>query len=281
MCSTCLVDCHRNTQTHRIQTWDNSSWINDNLSREDLGYVLYLGHYGKPCPSNEESWNLHVGDLNGFMPIRVRYCTCNSTIPVRCQRRHQLLAAGLFPCSHIHPQSALTFPLLEVYDLLTTVGRTSGHKFYSVLAQFTQPSFPGKVDDRYCELLWTHQRYLYLLQLWRLGHKFPPHPDVDIHPGNQAVDCVACPHPGVNFEWAEVSHTEWCAYALRQLSGIANFIFLDRQWFRLWFSYDGNFRSVQKNKKYDLNNVCLSDSKAYFVLKDLYKGWTQSLPQIK
>ncbi|KAG8745337.1 hypothetical protein FRC11_013123 [Ceratobasidium sp. 423] len=240
------------------KTWDGTSWTNDNLSREGLGLLLYLGHAGSPCPSNEKAWDLHVGDLNGFKTIKVRYCTCDRAI----HRRQQLLQVGLFPCSHLRPKSAMTLPLLEMYDLLTTVGRTSGHKYYLVLEEFTNPGFPGQVEDRYRELMWTHRRYMHLAQLRLASHLFPAHPDIDATPGDQSFDCVACPQPGFNFEWAKVSEEEWC-------------------WFRLWYSYDGNFWSVQKSKKVDAADVACSDDLAYFVMKEIYKTWTESIPQPK
>ncbi|KAG8750750.1 hypothetical protein FRC11_010091, partial [Ceratobasidium sp. 423] len=256
VCSSCIVHWHRNLPTHRIQTWNEGSWANDHLYREGLGLVLYLGHGGSSCPSNERTWDLHVGDLNGFTTIKVRYCTCKGEEAVH--RRRQLLQVGLFPCSHIRPQSAMTLSLLEMYDLLTTVGRTSGHKYYTVLEQLTNPGFPGEVDDRYRELMWTHRRYLHLALLRSASRLFPAHPDIDSSPGDQSFDCVACPRPGFNFEWAEVSEEE-----------------------RLWYSYDGNFRSVRKSKKVDAADVACSDDLAYFVMKEVYKTWTESIPQPK
>ncbi|KDN33713.1 hypothetical protein RSAG8_13193, partial [Rhizoctonia solani AG-8 WAC10335] len=224
-------------------TWDGTSWADDDLSRKGLGLLLDLGHAGSSCPSNEKMWDLHVGDLNGFSTIK-------------------LLQVGLFPCSHLRPQSAMTLSLLEMYDLLTTSGRTSGHKYYSVLEEFTNPGFPGQVEDRYRELMWTHRRYLHLAQLRLASRLFPAHPDIDATPGDQSFDCVACPRPGFNFEWAEVSEEERC-------------------WFRLWYSYDGNFRSVRKSKKVDTADIACSDDRAYFVMKEIYKTWTESIPQPK
>ncbi|CUA78467.1 Phosphatidylinositol 3-kinase VPS34 [Rhizoctonia solani] len=149
-----------------------------------------------------------------------------------------------------------------MYNLLTTVGRTSGHKYYTVLEQFTNPGFPSEVEDRYRELMWTHRRYLQVALLRSASRLFPSHPDIDSSPGDQSFDCVACPRPGFNFEWAEVSEDEKC-------------------WFRLWYSYDGNFRSVRKSKKVDPADIACSDDLAYFVMKEIYKTWTESIPQPK
>lgn len=208
ICSACIVDRHQYIPTHRIQTWDKTFWVDDSLYSDDLGMVLNLGHGHLPCPSNTRKWDLLVGDINGFTSIKVRYCTCCKKGEQPIHRTRQLLRAGLFPCSHGQPRSAMTLPLLEMYNLLTTVGRTSGHKYYSVLEQFSNPGFPGEVDDRYRELMWAHRRYLHIAQLRYASHLFPPHPDLDSSPGDQSFDCVACPRPGFNFEWAEVSEEE-------------------------------------------------------------------------
>ncbi|KAJ1299543.1 hypothetical protein OPQ81_011101 [Rhizoctonia solani] len=145
-----------------------------------------------------------------------------------------------------------------MHDALSTRARTSGYKYYSALQQPTKPGFCADVDDRYRELMWTYRVFLYLLQLQRSGHKFPLHPDIDAHPGDQAVDCFACPRPGFDFEWAEVPLEE-------------------RIWFRFWACFNGNSRSVRKNKRVDPGDICLSDNLAYFPHKKTYKEWTQAV----
>ncbi|CAE7088251.1 unnamed protein product [Rhizoctonia solani] len=120
--------------------------------------------------------------------------------------------------------SAMTFPLLEMYDALATRARTSGYKYYSALQQLTKPGFTTDVEDRYRELMWTYRVFLHLLQLRRSGRKFPLHPDIDVHPGDQAVDCAACPRPGVNFEWDEVPLQESFIYSVYALGALLCYI---------------------------------------------------------
>jgi hypothetical protein len=45
-------------------------------------------------------------------------------------------------------------------------------------------------------------------------------------------------------------------------------------WFRVFFSYDGNFHSVRKSKKVKEGDLCLSDRLEYFSSKGPYKEWT-------
>ncbi|KAG8697977.1 hypothetical protein FRC08_006207 [Ceratobasidium sp. 394] len=81
-----------------------------------------------------------------------------------------------------------------------------------------------------------------------------------MHPGDQALDCVACPRPGINFHWCEVVEGE-------------------EVWFRVFVSYDGNFRSIRKSKKVEAGDVCFSGGNAYSPLKGPYKEWAESQKQ--
>ncbi|KAG8779018.1 hypothetical protein FRC12_024685 [Ceratobasidium sp. 428] len=250
-CHDCLLAAHRFQPTHRVEYYRNGAWADTELA--DLGHVLCLGHQGKPCSESLRTWDLVVGDHDGFHTISVRYCAH----PNSPSKALQLLAVGLFPCSDLLPRSAFTLSLLTTFNAILTVGRTSAHKYYSVLERITKPGFPEDVRDRYRELMSAHRKYLYLLNLQRSAHGFDPH--VIEEPGDQALDCIACPRPGVNFNWNEVPQDEV-------------------DWFRAFLSYDGNFRSVRKSKKYEAGDICLSDGKAYVPLKALYKEWVDSQP---
>ncbi|KAG8689881.1 hypothetical protein FRC08_010751 [Ceratobasidium sp. 394] len=173
-----------------------------------------------------------------------------------------IFIAGLFPCSDRCPETAFTLKLLDNYDVFNTTGQTSGHKIYSVLERVTKPGFPDDVSDQYRELLNTYRKYLHVIKLRRAAHLFHSHPRLDVHPGDQAFDCVACPRPGFNFDWEEVSQNE-------------------RPWFRAYFSYDGNARSYRKNKKVDAGDVCFSDGDGYFPPKQPYERWVKSHPEPK
>ncbi|QRV97095.1 hypothetical protein RhiJN_25114 [Ceratobasidium sp. AG-Ba] len=152
--------------------------------------------------------------------------------------------------------------MLDGYDAFTTVGRTSGHKINSVMVRSAKPGFPDVVDDRYRELMNTYRKWLYITKLRRSGHLLELHPKLDVHPGDQAFDCVACPCPEFNFSWNEVTEDEWV-------------------YFRAYYSYDGNFRAYRKNKKVDAGDVCFSDGLAYFPPMQEYEEWVKSQPEPK
>ncbi|QRV92804.1 hypothetical protein RhiJN_20822 [Ceratobasidium sp. AG-Ba] len=249
---------HRAQPTHRIQSWDGAVWLESSLAV--IGLTTYLGHGGKPCPSNEDDGQLLVGDLDGFSFITVRYCRCE--INKLKSKPLQLIEIGLFPCSHLHPRSAFTFRVLDIFNIFCTLGRTSAHKFYLVIERITKPGFPGDVKDRYREMIWTHRRYLHLLNLRRAGYKFQRHNTLDVHLNDQALCCPACPRLGFNYEESELSLE-------------------DRPYFRMNISYDGNFRCSRKAKKVDEGDICLSDGLAYFGQKEDFKEWSNTVVQPK
>ncbi|KAG8735347.1 hypothetical protein FRC10_010690, partial [Ceratobasidium sp. 414] len=246
-CTSCLVSAHRRLPTHRVEHFeeDGQLWVAASLA--DIGCVLCLGHRGSACTDNGTLSKILVGDHKGFTTVNVQYCT-HIGAPSKAL---QLLSVGLFPCSDVHPRSAFSVSLLEMYNVFLTLGRTSAHKFYSILERLSKPGFPDDVKDRYRELMMTHRKYLFLLNLQRAAHHFANH-KTDTNPGDQALDCVACPRPGLNFNWAEVPDNE---------------------------HYDGNFRSVRKSKKVEQGDICLSDGLAYFSRKGPYKEWTAGVAQ--
>ncbi|KAG8717632.1 hypothetical protein FRC08_007076 [Ceratobasidium sp. 394] len=193
--------------------------------------------------------------MDGFTTIQVRYCKHANAPP----KAVQLISAGYFPCSDHRPETVFSLKLLDRFDAFNTTGRTSAHKVYSVLQRATKAGFPGHVSDRYREFLSTYRKYLHVIKLRRAGHLFQPHPVLDVHPGDQAFDCIACPRPGFNFYWDEVPEDL-------------------REWFRAWFSYDGNFRSYRKNKKVDGGDIILSNGDAFFPPNEAYEKWISSHP---
>ncbi|EUC58285.1 hypothetical protein RSOL_246680, partial [Rhizoctonia solani AG-3 Rhs1AP] len=230
LCNACILTTHRILPTHKPQLWDDDTWVDVSLFK--LGHVLNLGHRGEACSVSCDAGvspsKLLVGDLNGFFTIQVRY--------------------------------SFTTTLLDTLNVYVTLGRTSAHKFYSVLERISNPGFPDDIKDRYRELMATHRRYLRLLNWQRSGHGFETH-QTD-HPSSHALDCVACPRPGHNFDEEEVSHDEL-------------------PFFRAWVSFDGNFQSVRKDKKVEAGDICLSEDQAYVPNKQQYKEWTgqQKEPQ--
>jgi hypothetical protein len=201
LCLECMLLAHKSFPTHRVASWNGAFWEEASLS--DLGLILYLGHCGEKCAEQATHHVVRVGDISGFFDVKVHYCAHvhAPTKPI------QLLSVGLFPCSDIAPQSAFTLPMLEHYDLSTTLGAMSAQKYYNVLERMTEPGFPNEVADRYRELQWTHRRYCHLKNVKRSGMAYETHV-LERHMQDHAMQCVACPIPGFNYNPETVPEEE-------------------------------------------------------------------------
>ncbi|KAG8715274.1 hypothetical protein FRC08_010770 [Ceratobasidium sp. 394] len=200
-CKPCLLSRHCQSPTHFIRKWNGELWENESLTT--LGLVLNLGHGGLSCPLAEHTVSILVGDLHGFSTIRVSFCHC----PRHPSRSSQLLAAGMMPCTDQLPQSAFTLTMLDHLSVFTTTGKCSGFKYWTVLKRLTNTGFPGKVADRYRELLQTLRKYNHLIQRKRCGVLYQPHP-LERDPTDQALHCIACPRPAYNFHECEIKCAE-------------------------------------------------------------------------
>ncbi|KAG8712927.1 hypothetical protein FRC09_019313 [Ceratobasidium sp. 395] len=254
-CGQCLADRHRQSPTHCIERFNDQFW--ETASLAELGLVLHLGHGGEPCPQKAASRvtvPVLVGDIHGFAHVNVGFCDC----PGHETRGSQLLTVGLMPCTDNLPQSAFTLAMLDHLSVFTTAGKCSAFKYWTVLKRLTNTGFPGRVSDRYRELLQTLRKYNYLISRKRCGVTFQPHP-LEKDPSDGGIPCVACPRPTYNFNESEISDPD------------------ELEYFRFWASFDGNFRNPRKDKKIDPDDVCLTDGNAYFVAQEDYKKFIDDL----
>jgi hypothetical protein len=173
----------------------------------ELDLVLHLGHPGKPpisdsaCDESGAIYSLVVGDLHGFSLVKFTFCSHDDS----ASRAAQLLAAGVMPCTDDRPESAFTLSMLDHLSVFSTTGKCSGYKYWSVIKRLTKTGFPGKVSNRYRELLQTLRKYNYLMHRKRSGVVFPAHP-LETDPTDQALTCGACPRPGYNFQVSEIKN---------------------------------------------------------------------------
>jgi hypothetical protein len=198
-CRWCILENHHSLPTHRFREWTGRCFRN--ISSEDIEYVFHLGHGGEPCDLGNNR-KLHLGDTNGFHTLTVRYCRH----PGRGSHSKQLLQARIFPCSERDPQSAFTFDVMRLFQLLATEAKLSTQRFYNVLVYRTNPTFPSRVPDRYREFLRTSRQWQLLQSLKRSGKTFIAGNTVQA--GDMAIRCPACPRVGVNFEHNDIQPGE-------------------------------------------------------------------------
>ncbi|QRV98242.1 hypothetical protein RhiJN_26261 [Ceratobasidium sp. AG-Ba] len=247
VCKACLLSRHRYLPLHRVRAWSGICW--EDTSLMELGFIWSLGHGGQSCEESKSVSTLWVGDVFGYVQVKIRYCG-HAGAP---SKPIQLLRAGLFPCSDIEPQSAFSLSMLGHFTLFSTVGKISGHRYDSVLTRQTNTGFPASAPNRYRELLFTQRKFAYATAMKRSGRLFKALPGA-VFPQSLAINCVACPRAGVNFRPEDVSAEE-------------------RPYFRYFVSHDGNFRNRRKAKRIDPDDICLTDGQMYFVKQEPYKKW--------
>jgi hypothetical protein len=154
-CKNCCIKDHAQHPFHRVQTWTGDHFTTTAL--KDLGLVLYLGHNGHPCPSQQNHLhsdisfstsstsssisNLTIVDKSGVFEHNVQWCLC----PNRQSHDIILFRMGLFSASIYTPQTAFTFQCLDYFHIDSMECRTSAGNFYKKLRRLTNEIFPDEV----------------------------------------------------------------------------------------------------------------------------------------
>ncbi|KAF9501455.1 hypothetical protein BDN71DRAFT_1380248, partial [Pleurotus eryngii] len=130
-CQDCIVLLHQALQLHVVEIW-NSRFF-QRCSLRSLGLQFQLGHpIGEPClnpkPANKDEFVVIAS--HGIISINLDYCACLSAADPSIQ----LLQSRLFPATTINPQTAATFDVLHLFQLLTFGSKVSGFEFYHSLA---------------------------------------------------------------------------------------------------------------------------------------------------
>ncbi|KAG1859456.1 hypothetical protein C8R48DRAFT_748603 [Suillus tomentosus] len=132
-----------------------------------------------------------IVDKSGVDTHMVKYCTCPNAVAADIQ----MFRMGLFPASFLEPKTAFTFNVLNDFLLDNLECGTLAMNYYSKLRRMTTTVFPHLVLDRYWELMSVARQWrkLKLLKWNGFGHE-----EKEVKPGNLALFCLACPHPGIN-----------------------------------------------------------------------------------
>ncbi|KAG1759239.1 hypothetical protein EDD22DRAFT_981115 [Suillus occidentalis] len=275
-CSSCAVKAHQHNPFHNLQLWNGKFYQSTTL--RDQGYIVYLGHGGRPCPhfqqqSNPPPWsdlgamedvfghgegdtiyetqlglsNLVIVHSTGVYSHRVSWCQCPGA---EMDRHLHLLKARLFPASITRPQSAFTFDVLDNFLIDALECKTSAMSFYQKLRRFTNNAFPHKIPDRYRELMRVSRIWRDLMNRIRFG--FGHETDRSPGPGDLALYCPACPQPGINLpsSWKD-SYDEW--------------LVMQR------YVVDGNFTAQHMKMKTPEDDVSLADGRGYMVTEGPYE----------
>jgi hypothetical protein len=138
-----------------------------------------------------------VVDLGYIHVVAADFCGCEQRAKIG-HPRTQLLCRRWYPATHDIPNTAATFRCLDFFLLQTLQATTTMYDFYGALEKATDAMGVSKPPKRYIEFLRIARQYRHLLMLKRGGRGHAPSGVDGTKPGELAIQCPACPRPGVN-----------------------------------------------------------------------------------
>ncbi|KAK0493407.1 hypothetical protein EDD18DRAFT_1108187 [Armillaria luteobubalina] len=171
-CKVCIVSLHVACPTHVVQGWNGSYF--DKVSLRDLGMQYQVRHLaGEICPHPRPAFESTMSPWTS-----VPACG-NVHSPCSCKAHGFSLAMDTEPCTAIMTMA------LEQFQMLTFMGKILAYEYYHSLDNFD--AFIRVV----CE--WS---FIRLLKRAGVGNDHGGWKAAK--PGSCAVECLACPHPGIN-----------------------------------------------------------------------------------
>ncbi|KAL4259308.1 CxC2-like cysteine cluster KDZ transposase-associated domain-containing protein [Pleurotus pulmonarius] len=254
-CATCILWQHSYTPLHRVeaQVWQEDCFTRTSLC--DLGLVIQLGHYrGEQCalPSSIRK-GFYVIDTSGIHVVSIRFCGCRFI-----GDDIQLLRYRWYPGSSAIPRTAFTLDLLNTFHLITLQGKLSAYDFYLSIERKTNNAGIKDLQSRYDQFLSCMRQYRHLRMLKRAGLGMDTVLVSSTKPGSYAVECPACPHPGINLPDGWESEAE----ATRWLYGLN-------------LTIDANFRLKNKDRSLE-KDMPLGDGWGHWVSEGPYKDYLEA-----
>ncbi|TFK79910.1 hypothetical protein K466DRAFT_605772 [Polyporus arcularius HHB13444] len=251
-CGECAVDDHSRLPLHRLQEWDGKTFKRTSLRTH--GLVVQLGHNGQPCANpSSKTRRIVVVDITGVHEVEVSFCECISAgSRTLVSEWVQLMRRGWFPATNNRPATAFTFRTLDTFQETNFQGKLSLYDYWRSLERLTDNTGTGRTLNRYKQFCHVIRLWRHLVMLKRAGRAHNPAGASSTAPGELAVECPACPHPGKNLpeDWEKSPP--------------------DMMWlFTLFLMLDANFRA--KCKARGLESAELGSGWSYFVEELAYQ----------
>ena len=148
---------------------------------------------------------------NGIHQVRVTFCRC----PTSTEFRVQLLRYAWWPATTTDPQTCATREAMRLFHLLNLQGNLTPTDFYRSLEQLTDSrkllKLPVSKNDVTLCIYTQHcpqdrlSSFMNIVRQWRniksakrQGKGHDPGGINGTKPGELAVICRSCPHPGIN-----------------------------------------------------------------------------------
>ncbi|KAF9024541.1 hypothetical protein BDZ89DRAFT_954630 [Hymenopellis radicata] len=194
VCRKCCLEFHETHPLHCIEKWNGFYF--DPTSLRELGLTVQLGHpAGMRCPfPHSTTREFTVLAVNGIHSVCVLFCGCSTAPPAYVQ----LLRRAWYPATPLEPRSATTFGLLRLFHTINTLGKLPAWDMWQALKTMTENRSGTPPVNRYKVLLRAIRQWRFLKLLKRAGRGHDPSGADGTAPGELALRCPACPHPGIN-----------------------------------------------------------------------------------
>lgn len=177
-------------------------------SLHDAGLTVQLGHFdGSTCVNPTRARKDFCAlDVNGHHTLNLSFCGCDRAAQAGSYVQ-QLMRAELYPATHVEPNTAFTFRMLEHYHLQCDQGKITMYDYYETLERLTDNTGTRKVPNRYDAFMRATEQWRHLKMLKRGGRGHDPSGVAGTKAGELVVNCPACPRPEVNLpaNWDTVS----------------------------------------------------------------------------
>ncbi|KAJ7029081.1 hypothetical protein C8F04DRAFT_1188013 [Mycena alexandri] len=231
------------------EVW-NGHWFSRTSLRE-IGLRIPLHHKGCASPAGVDRFV--VLDLGYIHVVAVDFCGCEQRHSTK--RRTELLRHRWYPATHEAPRTAATFCCLDFFIIQTHQAKTTMYDFYTSLERGTCGS-GRRPPHRYPEFLRMVRQWRHLQMLKRAGRGHDPSGVNGTAPGALAMDCPACPRPGVNLP-----------------EGWENAPPEDKFLYFLFVALDACFRLKRRMVSSELRDPGLGTGWAYFVEQEPYRAY--------
>ncbi|KAJ7024560.1 hypothetical protein C8F04DRAFT_1270099 [Mycena alexandri] len=266
-CEACCVSRHAENPLHRVYRWNDSGFFTKILLAS-LGLRVQLGHQvGDACEAPERGHkDFVVLHTNGIHDVHVYFCGAG------CRRallagspEVQLLRARWFPATHNKPRTCATIDLLDQFREETLQAKTTMYDAYRVLERLTN-NVRVKPSDRYHEWLRMCREHSFLELLMQSGRlvAYDHSGAAGTKPGACAVECPACPRPGVNIldDWENAPPEEQYKFILA-------------------LAFDVCFRLKRRLISSELKDPGLATGFAYMVEDEPYREYLRTVTNQK
>jgi hypothetical protein len=180
-CRDCCLDAHQRHPFHHVQHWNGVCF--DRIDLNTLGFVIYCGHKGSPCPrvavadrlpaqeehggdATEPQWedfdnviggnSIQIGSTNGIFVRQILWCECSEETGSPLPKDIQLLRLRLYPATPHSPATAFHFDCLKDFHLQTVECKTAAQKYLAKLRRMTSDTAPDLPPVRH-SLLWSEK----------------------------------------------------------------------------------------------------------------------------